>query len=104
MYSCGQQDNSDYWEESRRIACFGRQQSHERHGEFMRHHRDLRPDHVLKGVIWELERAAGLHGRPTGRWDKPVEQSVLALTGSHRPVSESTLVEIHETEMATWYC
>jgi hypothetical protein len=36
-------------------------------GEFMRHHRGLRPDHVLKGVTWELGRARYLHVMNTGK-------------------------------------
>ena len=36
---------------------FGRQQSHIRHGKYVRHHRNLRPGHVNTGVTGELERS-----------------------------------------------
>lgn len=48
-------------------------------GEPARHHRGLRPGHVLKRVTWELGRALCLLVNNTGDLDKPVEQYVLAL-------------------------
>ena len=43
--------------ESRQCAMAGRQQSHPRYGQCVRHHRDLRPGHVNTGVAGELERS-----------------------------------------------
>jgi len=43
-------------------------------GEFMRHHRGLRPDHVLKGVAWELGRANYLHVSLPENRGRPVDQ------------------------------
>ena len=50
------------WSKSRRCACSGRQQSWQRNGEVLGHHRGLRAGHVFKGVIRELGRASRLLG------------------------------------------
>ena len=50
-------DNPAVLGKSRQHSAVGRQQSHSRNGKCVRHHRDLRPGHVIKGVTEELERS-----------------------------------------------
>jgi len=51
------------WAESQRCACTGRQQSWQRKGEVLGHHRSLRAGHVCKRVTRELGRTSRFLGR-----------------------------------------
>jgi len=51
------------WPKSRRCACSGRQQSWQRNGEMLGHHRGLRARHVCKWVIRELGRTSRFLGK-----------------------------------------
>ena len=52
------------------VECVGKQQSWMRYGEYLGHHRGLRPGHVFIGVARELERANCLlvNESGQGRW------------------------------------
>ena len=75
--------------QSRRYACFGRQQSCSRQGEWEGHHRGLRAGHVDKWVIRELGRASRLLGRNSRTKGDRLKQHP-GVCGSARPADEPT--------------